>query len=50
MNQYALQIDRFSRLVQGEPVRSWSLEDTLLSITIIEGLFRSAEEEFVGRD
>ena len=45
VNQYALQIDRFSRLVQGEPVRSWSLDDTLLSITIIEGLFRSAEEE-----
>lgn len=45
VNQYALQIDRFSRLVQGEAVKSWSLEDTLLSITIIERLFRSAEEE-----
>ena len=45
VNQYALQVDRFSRLVQGEPVRSWSLEDTLLSITVIEGLFRSARED-----
>jgi predicted dehydrogenase len=45
VNQYALQINRFSRLVQGEAVKSWSLEDTLLSITIIERLFQSAEEE-----
>ena len=44
VNQYALQVDRFSRLVQGELVRSWSLEDTLLSITVIEALFRSARE------
>ena len=44
VNQYALQIDRFSRLVQGEAVRSWSLKDTLLSITIIESLFRSVRE------
>ena len=44
VNQYALQVDRFSRLVQGELVRSWSLEETLLSIAVIEGLFRSARE------
>ena len=44
VNQYILQADRFSRLIQGESVQSWSLEDTLLSITLIEGLFRSVGE------
>ena len=45
VNQYALQIDRFSRLAQGEAMRSWPLQDTLRSITIIEGLFRAARED-----
>ena len=43
INQYALQLERFSRFVQGEPVRAWPLEDTLTSITAIECIFRAAE-------
>lgn len=45
VNQYALQVDRFSRLVRGESVKSWPLEDALLSIIIIESLFRAAREK-----
>ena len=43
-NQYALQIERFSRLVNGEAVRHWPIEDSLVTLTIIEALFQSARE------
>ena len=44
VNQYALQIERFSRLVRGEPARHWPIEDSLVTLDIIEALFRSAAE------
>lgn len=42
VNQYALQVDRFSALVRGKPVRHWPIEDSLVTLCIIEALFRSA--------
>ena len=45
VNQYALQIERFSRLVAGEDVRQWPIEDSLVTLQIIEALFRSARDK-----
>ncbi len=42
VNQYTLQVERFSRYLQGEPVPSWPIEDSLLTLRIIEALFESA--------
>ncbi|HEX4885545.1 MAG TPA: Gfo/Idh/MocA family oxidoreductase [Casimicrobiaceae bacterium] len=42
VNQYTLQTDRFSRLLRGEHVPSWPIEDALRTLQIIEALFRSA--------
>jgi len=42
VNQYTLQADRFSRLLRGEPVPSWPIEDALLTLRVIEALFASA--------
>ena len=42
VNQYTLQVDRFSRYLRGEAVPSWSIEDSLLTLRIIEALFESA--------
>ena len=42
VNQYTLQVDRFSRYLHGEPVPSWPIEDSLLTLRIIEALFESA--------
>ncbi len=42
VNQYTLQVDRFSRYLRGEPVPSWPIEDSLLTLRIIEALFESA--------
>lgn len=42
VNQYTLQVDRFSRYLQGEAVPHWPIEDALTTLTIIEGLFASA--------
>jgi predicted dehydrogenase len=44
VNQYALQIERFSRLVAGKDVRHWPIEDSLVTLQVIEGLFRSARD------
>ena len=41
VNQYMLQIERFSRLISGETAATWPIEDALLSLTIIEQLFAS---------
>jgi predicted dehydrogenase len=43
-NQYVLQVERFSRLVRGEAVDHWPIEDSLLTLRIIEALFRAARE------
>jgi predicted dehydrogenase len=42
VNQYTLQVDRFSRYLRGEQVPSWPIEDALLTLRIIEALFESA--------
>lgn len=44
VNQYALQVERFSRLVRAEPVRHWPIENSLASLKVIEALFLSARE------
>ncbi len=42
VNQYTLQTDRFSRFLRARAVPSWPIEDSLLTLRIIEALFRSA--------
>ncbi len=42
VNQYTQQIERFSRLVRGEPVKSWPIEDALTTMRTITALFESA--------
>jgi len=43
VNQYTLQVERFSRYLRGELVPSWPIEDALLTLRIIEALFESAK-------
>jgi len=42
VNQYARQVERFSRLILGEKVPSWPIEDSLRILRTIESLFESA--------
>jgi predicted dehydrogenase len=42
INQFALQAERFSRLVRGEAVRAWPIEEARDTLRTIEGLFESA--------
>ncbi len=42
VNQYTLQVERFSRFLRGEAVTSWPIEDSLRTLRIIEALFESA--------
>ena len=42
VNQYARQVERFSRLILGEKVSSWPIEDSLQILRTIEALFESA--------
>lgn len=41
VNQYALQVERFSRLLLGHDVPRWPIEDSLLILRTIEALFES---------
>ena len=43
-NQFALQVERFSRVVRGEPARRWPIEDALATLRTIEALFASARD------
>jgi len=43
VNQYTLQVERFSRYLSGEPAPSWPIEDSLITLRIIEALFASAQ-------
>jgi predicted dehydrogenase len=45
VNQYTLQVERFSQLLRGEAVPSWPIEDSLLTLRIIEALFESAKTD-----
>ena len=42
LNQYALQGERFSRLVRGEAVEQHPLEGAIANMRVIDALFRSA--------
>jgi predicted dehydrogenase len=42
VNQYALQVERFSRYLLGEPVRHWPIEEAWGTLRTIEALFESA--------
>ena len=44
VDQYVLQVERFSRLVRGEPVPSRPMEGALVSLEIVDALFASARE------
>jgi predicted dehydrogenase len=44
VNQYALQIDRFSRVLRGETAPSWPIEDALITLRVIEAIFESARD------
>ena len=44
VNQYTLQVERFSRYLRGDSVPSWPIEDSLLTLRIIEALFASARD------
>jgi predicted dehydrogenase len=41
-NHYALEVDRFSRLLLGHDVPSWPIEDAVHTLRTIEALFKSA--------
>jgi predicted dehydrogenase len=43
VNQYTLQLERFSRYLRGDAVPSWPIEDSLLTLRIIEALFAAAK-------
>jgi predicted dehydrogenase len=42
VNQYLLQIERYSRFLRGDGVPSWPIEDTLGTLRVIEALLASA--------
>ena len=42
MNHYALEVDRFSRLLLGHNVPGWPIEDAVNTLRTIEALFESA--------
>jgi predicted dehydrogenase len=44
MNHYALEVDRFSRLLLGHAVPSWPIEDAVHTLRTIEALFESARQ------
>ena len=44
VDQYLLQVERFSGLVRGEPVPARPMEDALISLETIDALFASARE------
>jgi predicted dehydrogenase len=43
-NQYLAQVERFSRRVLGQDVPAWPIEDALVTLRVIEGLFASARD------
>jgi predicted dehydrogenase len=42
VNQYALQVERFSRKLLGGPVPTWPIEDAFGTLRVIEAIFASA--------
>jgi predicted dehydrogenase len=45
VNHYLLQVERFSRLLLGQSVPSWPIEDALDTLRTIEALFASARQD-----
>ncbi len=45
VNQYTLQMERFSRLVLGENVPRWPIEDSVTTLRVIEAAFESARRQ-----
>jgi len=45
VNHYELQVERFSRLLLGQAVPSWSIEDAQGTLRTIEALFASARQD-----
>lgn len=45
VNQYQLQAERFSRLVLGENVPAWPIENAVNNMKIIDALFRSGKSQ-----
>lgn len=45
VNQFTLQAERFSRLLLGEDVPSWPIEESFETLNTIESLFASARKE-----
>ncbi len=45
VNQYTLQVERFSQYLRGAAVPTWPIEDSQTMLTIIEALFESAKSE-----
>jgi predicted dehydrogenase len=43
-NHYQLQVERFSRLLLGQSVPSWPIEDAMHTLRTIEALFASARQ------
>ena len=43
VNQYALQLDRFSQVICGADAGSWPIEDALATIRTLEAIFSSAQ-------
>ena len=44
VNQYTLQAERFSRYLRGDAVASWPIEDSLLTLRVLEAIFTSARD------
>jgi predicted dehydrogenase len=42
VNQYARQIERFSKYLLGETVAHWDIEDAMETLRTIEAIFQSA--------
>jgi hypothetical protein len=45
VNHYLLQVERFSRLLLGQAVPSWPIEDALVTLRTVEALFASARQD-----
>ncbi|SEB15613.1 Gfo/Idh/MocA family protein [Variovorax sp. YR216] len=45
VNHYLLQVERFSRLLLGQSVPSWPIEDALQTLRTVEALFASARTD-----
>jgi predicted dehydrogenase len=45
VNQYELQVERFSRALLGQSVPTWPIEDAVRTLRTVEALFESARRD-----